>query len=577
MSNIPVYPIDFISDKNEISQSIIEDLEILSFKDGNGCLADEVFNTRTDAQKVARNHLATTYTWNKQFISDTQKLLNDRAFEEEYPLDASNAYSSWCDIQQEDGFVEKYQYIDWKWASHLNAIPQIMQASSLYHLTAPVISLMVPILMLFVPFVILRIKGTSINLTEYTEALKGVFKTHMIGKLFTEFGDGGWDKKIYLLVSVFFYLAQIYQNIAMCIRFYRNIQHIHSMFDNLEKHMLINISQLHKLKNRCSDLSSYSEFADSLQSQITNETEILQILQSLPTFRPTPGGISRIGKCMSTFYRLRFDAEYNDTINRSFALTSYIHIMHSIQNRIADKTMSIPKIAKKTVLEKAIFPALINETQNEVVSNNINLQNNLLITGPNASGKTTLLKNMLSNNILVQQVGAGAFQKGLVRPYEFFHCYINIPDTSGRDSLFQAEARRCKDILDVISSNSKSTHLCIFDELYSGTNPHEAISCGTAFLHYLSKNNMVNFMLTTHFSHVCANLKRVKKIKNMQMEVIEVYDPKVNASEPIDFKYTFKCKKGISRVRGGIKVLRDLSYPNNIISNATNIIRSISI
>ena len=87
MSNIPVYPIDFISDKNEVSQSIIEDLEILSFKDGTGCLADEVFNTRTDAQKVARNHLATTYTWNKQFISDTQKLLTDCAFEEEYPLD----------------------------------------------------------------------------------------------------------------------------------------------------------------------------------------------------------------------------------------------------------------------------------------------------------------------------------------------------------------------------------------------------------------------------------------------------------------------------------------------------------
>ena len=61
------------------------------------------------------------------------------------------------------------------------------------------------------------------------------------------------------------------------------------------------------------------------------------------------------------------------------------------------------------------------------------------------------------------------------------------------------------------------------------------------------------------------------------MEVIEIYDPKLHASEPIDFRYTFKCKPGISRVKGGIKVLRDLQYPSSILKDATKIIRSISI
>jgi DNA mismatch repair ATPase MutS len=34
-----------------------------------------------------------------------------------------------------------------------------------------------------------------------------------------------------------------------------------------------------------------------------------------------------------------------------------------------------------------------------------------------------------------------------------------------------------------------------------------------------------------------------------------------------DFKYTYKLKKGISNVKGGIKVLHDMNYPQEIIDN----------
>jgi DNA mismatch repair ATPase MutS len=36
-----------------------------------------------------------------------------------------------------------------------------------------------------------------------------------------------------------------------------------------------------------------------------------------------------------------------------------------------------------------------------------------------------------------------------------------------------------------------------------------------------------------------------------------------------DFKYTYKLKKGISYIKGGIKVLKDLEYPTEIV-NTTN-------
>jgi DNA mismatch repair ATPase MutS len=55
---------------------------------------------------------------------------------------------------------------------------------------------------------------------------------------------------------------------------------------------------------------------------------------------------------------------------------------------------------------------------------------------------------------------------------------LNIPDSSGRDSLFQAESRRCKEIIDIINKDKTHRHFCIFDELFSGTNPVETTKAG---------------------------------------------------------------------------------------------------
>ena len=37
--------------------------------------------------------------------------------------------------------------------------------------------------------------------------------------------------------------------------------------------------------------------------------------------------------------------------------------------------------------------------------------------------------------------------------FKYIHCYLNIPDTNDRDSLFQAEAKVCKKIIDYIDDN----------------------------------------------------------------------------------------------------------------------------
>jgi energy-coupling factor transporter ATP-binding protein EcfA2 len=153
--------------------------------------------------------------------------------------------------------------------------------------------------------------------------------------------------------------------------------------------------------------------------------------------------------------------------------------LHVQDNKIVKTTFTKKG---KPIFKQMYYPKFIDSTNTNIVKNNCNLNKNMIITGPNASGKTTTLKTALINIILSQQTGFGFYESAEFEPYDMIHCYINIPDTSGRDSLFQAEARRCKEILDQVmdikDKNKKQRHFCVFDELYSGTNPYEAIFSG---------------------------------------------------------------------------------------------------
>ena len=196
------------------------------------------------------------------------------------------------------------------------------------------------------------------------------------------------------------------------------------------------------------------------------------------------------------------------------------------------------------------------------VKNNCHLDKNMIITGVNASGKTTYLKTTTINIIFTQQFGYGFYDSFKIRPYTHIHSYLNIPDTSGRDSLFQAESRRCKEIIDIIGNNKddiENHHFCIFDELYSGTNPIEASKSAYAFLIYLSSFKNVDFILTTHYTSVCKKITEKHKMRNYKMNVKRTEDGKL--------KYTYKIKEGICHIKGAFEILKSMDYPQEILEN----------
>jgi dsDNA-specific endonuclease/ATPase MutS2 len=247
---------------------------------------------------------------------------------------------------------------------------------------------------------------------------------------------------------------------------------------------------------------------------------------------------------------------YNNSKPSSFE-DAYFANLNTIETS-ANKTKD--SITKDSITKDSITKdSITKDSKTKIVKNSYSLDKNIIITGPNASGKTTLLKSTLFNIILSQQIGCGFYNSASVKIYDYIHCYINIPDTGGRDSLYQAEARQCKNILEAIENNSTKNHFCVFDELYSGTNPEEAIDSAYGYLNYLNKFNNIDYVLTTHYTKLCKKLN--KQNNNFYMKVNN------NAN---DFEYTYKIKKGISKVKGAMKVLKDLNYPENIITNMKN-------
>jgi hypothetical protein len=574
-------PIYYNKDKIPIKENIITDLELVNTIDSsNNSIYEFYFNTnKYDAKNI--NPLSTEvikqmskhYTTDVRFLKENQKLLRsfntntdnntksnkiDNSDNSDNSDNYKNILDVWNEIKSETGFKEKYYYIDWPMWEFLNKSEHFLQFMSIYNMASPVVSLFVPIIILIIPFFIIRLKGLKLTMQEYVDILKIVISQHSIGKLFTQFGSVTFQEKIYLLVSAGFYLFSIYQNILVCYRFHDNMKKIHKYFSVIKDYLNQTIISMDNYNKYSEHLETHNGFNKVLNENMLILSELRQKMELVSEFKYDIKKIYEIGHILKIFYEIYDNKIYEKAIMYSFGYNGYIDCIVGLQQNISEGKINYTQFTDKK--NKNIFKnnyyACLKNTKH--VKNTVKLNKNIIISGPNASGKTTIIKSVLINIIVSQQFGCGFYSTASLNPYEHIHCYLNIPDTSGRDSLFQAEARRCKEIIDVINneSNKKQKHFCAFDELYSGTNPDEATISAIAFMEYIIKNKNVNSILTTHFIDVCKKLDNNKLIKNCYM---------VTNKNNNKIEYLYQIKEGISNVKGGINVLYEMNYPSEII------------
>jgi hypothetical protein len=609
------FPIEFLENKKIISNNIINDLELREYKNISNINGDNIdisnvdisnvdisnvdisnsyksnlyyniFNPNNDYEKKIINKWSNYYTNDVDYLRDTQILIknyksNIRFNIEEEKVDKiddlednnDNIRLNYEDIIYKSDFVYQYQYIDLPYFDKLNNNSKCMQILSIYNIGSPFFSLIMPIICLIMPYFIIKLQGLKVTMSMYIEHLKHLFKNHVIGQLFSSFAETSISTKIYIIFSLLFYLFQIYQNIFSCIQYFKNFKYINNSLLEIRKYIEKSIKSMKNILKYSNNLITYKGFNNSLEYNISILSNYYDNIKFITNYELKFKKFSEVGNIMKYFYKLYSDKLLIKALYFSMDTNGYIKNILAIQDHIKVNNINFCKFIKndeKTEFKNLYYPELLkyvndsSKNESKLIKNNLKLNNNLVLTGPNAAGKTTILKSTLFNILLCQQIGCGFFDEANVKIYDYIHCYINIPDTSGRDSLFQAEARQCKNILSIIEENKDNSHLCIFDELFSGTNPEEAVESAYGYLKHINNNNNVNYILTTHYYKLCKKLEKLenennnKTIKNYHLEIKKKDD---------NFEFTYRLKKGISKIKGGIKVLKDLEYPEEIIKS----------
>ena len=505
--------------------------------------------------------------WNEQFTTDTDFLLESQKIIKDISMYKSTMENQkhivsheylmeiWTQTREDERFLDKYNYIEWDMLKHFNKNTLFLQSISLANMVSPIVSFVIPILFLILPFIILKIQGQPITVEIYIDVLRDIAKHHFIGKTLTSMQSLDFQNIAYMIFTFCMYIYQIYQNIVSCSRFYNNIQQINTHLYELSKYLEYSTHSMRTFMAIIENRPTYSDFRVELMNRYNSLLELQRELGTIEPFSASIFKLTEIGELLKSYYILYERDDYAESLKYSFGFEGYMNNLLGLFENLSLNRVSFATFdcSLNTSIEGGYYPP---HMALDYVTNDCTFEKNMVITGPNASGKTTFLKTTMINIIFTQQTGVGFYSGCVLSPYTHIHSYLNIPDTSGRDSLFQAESRRCKDILDIIKgSDSDSHHLCTFDELYSGTNPEEATKSAYSFLLYLAKNENVDFILTTHYTKICSRLKKNERIENWKMDAI---------CENDDIQYTYKIKKGVSKIQGAIKVLKDMEYPKEI-------------
>lgn len=557
-SNIFKIPIQYNKHRLTVSPEMVTDLDLLTTPDQD---AEPVFITifkpsNKHVKNVLRD-MVENYTTDTQYLKDTQQLItgyNENPNKNELYTDMIDALK----CIKSESFIQNHGFIEYEHLVFLNNYDSLLQILSLYTIVSPVLTISTPLIILIVPFIILNTGLRYIDFDSYMEIVRELGKSHPIIGLITNFGSLSKDQQAYQIGTIILYIFSIYRQIMDCYTFIKNLISLNKKLVKMKEYVSLTVQNMRHLSSFTYQLKTYDAFNQVLSKNINDLLVIEELLKGVNIFKWNCSSCASIGKMLKIAYILHSQTEMQTTLYYAINFNSYMEIFEKIYKLYSSNKIHLATIYKnrkpKLQFKNVIYPAHVLDTN--TVPNNISIDKNIIITGPNASGKTTILKSVILNVLFTQQYGMGFYTKAKLTPFKYLHCYLNIPDTTGRDSLFQAEARRCKQILDSIQKNTDGKHLCIFDELYSGTNPDEAIHSSYNFLQYITKKQNVKWVLTTHFIDLCNKFKTSSTIVNWHMQVTE------------DFKYLYKLKPNISTIKGAHKILEDMKFPQEVIGNS---------
>lgn len=415
----------------------------------------------------------------------------------------------------------------------INYINYIEQILDLYHLYKiyfiPMTSILYPLSTFVAPYLYIKnYLKMNITITSYIEIfyniIKFLFKT-----------TGNFRSDITKFVSIFLYVG-IY---------------LYNMYQTYEIALFLHNTK-YKLHSKMQGLVHFVRHSQNIMKNLPTN-----IISPYFNIKETYQRIN-INNSMTDIYRIWKDENIKKEISSLLKTIYAIDVIDTINKLLLSGEWSRAIYSNETLLWDAKNPIL----KRGQISNPVNLKKNIIVTGPNAGGKTTYVKTILANVILGQTIGITYSLRSQIILYDTINSFMRVSDILGTRSYFEAEAEYCLNMIKkaVSISAQNKRGLFLMDEPMHSTPPTEGMATAYAVIEYLSKLDGISLIITTHF-HKLVKLEELypEKFINLSVDAI-----------PHNNRYIFpyKIKRGYSYQCIAIELLDIKEFPSIIIDNA---------
>ncbi|WP_044932671.1 MutS-related protein [Butyrivibrio sp. AC2005] len=191
------------------------------------------------------------------------------------------------------------------------------------------------------------------------------------------------------------------------------------------------------------------------------------------------------------------------------------------------------------------------------VPNSFEAEKGFLITGSNASGKSTFLKMCAINTIFAQTIHTCLCDEYRGPFYRVYTSMALKDNLKLGDSYYMVEIKSLKRILDA-AYEQKTPVLCFIDEVLRGTNTVERIAASSKILEFFAQNKeRIMCFAATHDGELSDILGKLYDVHHFEGEMNEG-----------DVIFDYKLKTGPATKRNAISLLRTIGYNDNIVNEA---------
>jgi len=457
----------------------------------------------------------------------------------------------------------------------LNNSSEALLISNIYKIIiSPILTCITPIITLITPLVLMLWfnKKMDSNIS-YKTIIYNYFKTLWSNDTMKLLISSPTKASMASLLTKGLYIFMYFQNIFYSIQSSAStnklINIIHEKMNKMNEY--IDISK--KIENLCSDFELLDLTKYLGYNRINEDNKYYKDNFFFhDVFTQSPGFFTNKGVILKLFKNFRMVKsrlidifQFNGIIDVLFS--NYSLIKNSNNEYPYTYTTYINKKKPSLKIDNIWHPYLIEK---EVVKNSVIMKNNLLITGPNAAGKSTFIKSVIINILLSQTIGINSCKFFEMSPFHLIETYLHIPDIKGKSSLFEAEMFRSKEYIEKIKNMDKNEFsFIVLDEIFSSTNYIEGFSGAYSILKNLSNYKNTLFIVTTHFTDLKILEKDThKRIKN--------YKFTVDYDDNNDIKFNYKLEKGVSYQYIALELLKNNGFDKEILEDAVNISKKIS-